>query len=193
MTNYVNNTLVPGEKIICSAHYHWFYWAKRILLYAIALGAALLIDTFVLPTLYIITGAVAVCCLLSFAFAAMLYAYDEMVITNHRVVLKTGIFSRDVFEMQIQKVETVLVDQSIPGRFFDYGTIACRGTGGTVSKRIEIASPLEFRAAFQTAVKESQQPYYTATASQAVASPLNNEKLDEIIRLLTEINEKLAK
>ncbi len=190
MTHYVDNTLVAGEKIICSAHYHWFYWAKRLICYALALGIAAGID-FVIPIpLPVVTTLAGICCAGSFVLALMLYYYDEMVITNHRVVLKTGIFSRDVFEMQIQKVETVLVDQSIAGRMFDYGTIACRGTGGTVSKQIEIASPLEFRAAFQTAVKESQ----SMPAPSVLQGAQNNEqKFDEIIGLLREIRDELRK
>jgi len=193
MNRYTESTLVPGEKIICSAHYHWFYWAKRIALYAILIGGGILVDTLTgLP--FVVTIVCTLLSLVMFGCALVVYTNDEMVITNHRVVLKTGIFSRDVFEMQIQKVETVLVDQSIPGRLFGYGTIACRGTGGTISKQIEIEDPLDFRAAFQTAVKEAGQPSYTTAARQAVASePIDNQKLDEIIRLLTEINQKLTR
>lgn len=197
MNNYTTNTLVPGEKIICSAHYHWFYWVKQVALYAVFILGGLLVDTFTgLP--FVVTGVGTLISLFLFAWALIVYTNDEMVITNHRVILKTGIFSRDVFEMQIQKVETVLVDQSIPGRIFNYGTIACRGTGGTISKHIEIEAPLDFRAAFQTAVKEAAQPGYVApSAAQAAtgttAAPLDNQKLDEIIRLLTEINDKLSR
>jgi len=190
MTQYVDNTLVAGEKIICSAHYHWFYWAKRLIVYALVLAAAFGAD-FLIPLPFpIVTIVVGLCCLASFGLALLLYVYDEMVITNHRVVLKTGIFSRDVFEMQIQKVETVLVDQSIAGRIFDYGTIACRGTGGTISKHIEIASPLDFRAAFQTAVKESQNTPAPSLVKEALG---NEEKVDEIITLLREIRDELRK
>jgi len=189
MTPYVDHTLAPGEKIICSAHYHWFYWVKRALAYVVILGIGLGIDAISkLPM--VATTIAAVLCVLAFIFALILYSYDEMVITNQRVVLKTGIISRDIFEMQIQKVETVLVDQTFAGRIFNYGTIACRGTGGTVSKRIEIEAPLDFRAAFQTAVKEAQQP--AASSVSSATGAINEQKLDEIIRLLSEINQKLS-
>lgn len=196
MNNYTDNTLVPGEKIICSAHYHWFYWVKRAALYVLLIGGGLLVDSFTLLP-FVVTAVGVLISLFHFAWSMIVYMNDEMVITNHRVILKTGIFSRDVFEMQIQKVETVLVDQSIPGRIFNYGTIACRGTGGTISKHIEIEAPLDFRAAFQTAVKEANQPSFSPRAEGAaattVAASLDNQKLDEIIRLLTEINEKLSR
>lgn len=191
-SHYVDSTLVEGERIIADAHYHWFFWAKRIAACAVMMLICLIVDyAGNWPNIACVVGAAI--CLIDLACAYIVYTNDEMVITTHRVVLKTGFFSRDIFEMQIQKVETVLVDQSFMGRFFNYGTIACRGTGGTISKRIEIASPLNFRAAFQNAVKESQT---TAIHSEIVSvmgksAPSPDAKLDEIIRLLNEINNKL--
>lgn len=196
MPRYTNHTLGPNEKILAEAHYHWFYWAKRIAVCAVILAFAVVLDTIAL--LGGIASIIAcIICAIELICAFIVYQNDEMVITNHRVILKTGFFSRDVFEMQIQKVETVLVDQSIMGRFFDYGTIACRGTGGTDSKHIEIAAPLEFRAAFQTAVKESQSDSIRSemeSAFKAAAAPtMANDKLDEIIRLLHSIDSKLSR
>lgn len=196
MTSYVDHTLVPGERIICSAHYHWFYWAKHVLGYIIFLGLAILIGQ--LAHIPFFPAIIGVFCALDFCFAYLLYVLDEMVITTHRVVFKTGIISRDVFEMQISKVETVLVDQTFLGRVFDYGLVACRGTGGTMSKSIQIASPLQFRAAFQNAVKESQSGNIRTEVASALASVVTPasgdatlQRLDEIIRLLNQLNSKL--
>lgn len=195
--SYVQSTLVPGERIVCTAHYHWFYWAKRLIGCTFSLGIGLLIDHFL--GAYVFTAIMGLLCVIDLVFAYLLYTLDEMVITTHRVVLKTGIYSRDVFEMQISKVETVLVDQSIPGRIFNYGDVACRGTGGTISKHIEIAAPLEFRAAFQNAVKESQASSIRTEVASAVSginvssrnSEADSDRLDEIVMLLREINRKL--
>ena len=74
---------------------------------------------------------------------------DEFVITNNRVVVKTGIISRYTFEMNLNKIETVNVDQSIMGRIFGFGTIIIVGTGGTKESFPNIAKPLEFRKKFQ--------------------------------------------
>lgn len=196
MNNYVDSTLVQGETIVCSAHYHWFYWAKRILVYVVVMAVALAIDH--VAGIGLVAWIMGLICAADFLYSLMLFMNDEMVITTHRVVLKTGIFSRYVFEMQIQKVETVEVDQSIPGRIFDYGTIICKGTGGTSSRRIEIASPLEFRSAFQNAVKESQTYNLRNEVREALGQNLgtvagNDEKLDEMIALLREIRDLLKR
>lgn len=202
MTNYVESTLVEGEKIMCHAHYHWFWWLKRILFYLAILVVGIGLDR-VAKLGSILSAIVVVIALIGLGYAFLRYTTDEIVITSHRVVLKTKILARDVFEMQIQKVETIQVDQTVAGRFFNYGTVCCRGTGGTRSSSVEIADPLAFRAAFQNAIRCSMSPIapvYTSAAPAQTPAPaatttaapaLDNAKLDEVISLLKEISAKL--
>lgn len=191
MPRYTLETLGPREKILCEAHYHWFYWAKQLIFCVAAFAIGAVLDLFVLTT-GVATVVAFFVCAASLAWAYIVYQNDEMVITNTRVVLKTGFFTRYVFEMQIQKIETVLVDQSIFGRLFDYGAISCRGTGGTGSKKIVIAAPLKFRAAFQEAQASRRSSESQALGQIAPASALTEEKLDEMIRLLRSIDSKLG-
>jgi uncharacterized membrane protein YdbT with pleckstrin-like domain len=69
----------------------------------------------------------------------------ETDVTNLRVVHKTGFIKRRTFEMSLDKVESVDVNQSILGRILNYGDVTVRGVGegGEIIKTI--ASPLEFR------------------------------------------------
>lgn len=195
MSNYVKSTLVNGERVVCRAHYHWFWWAKRIIVSALCIGIAILLDIVLSAGgWFIIPASIIIAAVLIYAY--LRYTTDEIVITNCRVVIKTSIIARDVFEMQIHKVETVAVDQSVMGRFFNYGSVSCRGTGGTTSSVVEIADPLAFRAAFQKAMRESQSPVVQidpAFMSSLPAQSVDNEKLDEIISLLKQINDKLGK
>jgi uncharacterized membrane protein YdbT with pleckstrin-like domain len=79
-------------------------------------------------------------------------ATDEFVITNKRVIVKTGLISRKTLEMNLSKIESVNVDQSVFGRIFGYGTIGIIGTGGTREVFSMIANPMEFRKRFQESV-----------------------------------------
>ena len=71
----------------------------------------------------------------------------EMVITDKRVILKTGFVSRKTFEINLSKVETVIVDQSVFDRLFGSGSIKVVGTGGSSEPFKYIDKPLEFRRA----------------------------------------------
>lgn len=77
---------------------------------------------------------------------------DEFVITNKRVIMKTGLVSRKVFEMTLPHIESVNVDQSILGRIFNFGTVVIVGSGGTREGFDGIANPVGFRRAFMDAI-----------------------------------------
>jgi uncharacterized membrane protein YdbT with pleckstrin-like domain len=74
----------------------------------------------------------------------------ETDVTNMRVVHKTGFIRRQTFEMSLDKVESVDVNQSILGRILNYGDVSIFGVGEG-NKTIEtIASPLAFRNSITT-------------------------------------------
>jgi uncharacterized membrane protein YdbT with pleckstrin-like domain len=47
--------------------------------------------------------------------------------------------------MNMDKIESVHVDQSIMGRIFNYGTVTVHGTGTGIEPLQKIDSPIEFR------------------------------------------------
>jgi uncharacterized membrane protein YdbT with pleckstrin-like domain len=77
---------------------------------------------------------------------------SDFAITNRRVIIKVGLFSRRTLEMNWDKVESIHVDQSIIGRLLGYGNIEVIGTGGTREPFMNIAAPMEFRKQYQLAV-----------------------------------------
>ena len=69
-------------------------------------------------------------------------------------MIKVGWIKRSSLELLLDKVEGVLVDQSIPGRIFNYGIITIIGTGGTKDSFPYIPNPLLFRKNVEEAVEE---------------------------------------
>ena len=69
----------------------------------------------------------------------------EIAVTDRRVIYKRGFIQRHTVEMNVDKVESVDVDQSILGRIFNYGDITVRGTGATLEPFRSIEAPLDFR------------------------------------------------
>jgi uncharacterized membrane protein YdbT with pleckstrin-like domain len=119
MGRYVNNHLIRDESIAFETKYHWVIFLT-------------------LKSLFTLT------------IAPMLQrALSEFVITNRRIIIKTGFIARSTFEMNLSKIESVNVDQTAMGRIFNYGSITIIGTGGTRETFHNIAKPLNFRKAFQ--------------------------------------------
>ena len=65
--------------------------------------------------------------------------------TDRRVVYKRGFIKRHTIEMNMDKVESVDVDQSIFGRLLNYGDITVHGTGEGWETLRGIGAPLDFR------------------------------------------------
>src|SRR4029077_14407120 len=72
----------------------------------------------------------------------------ETDITDRRVAHKTGFINRHTFEISLDKIASVDVDQSIPGRLLNYGNVTVVSRGEVKPQPIKtIASPLAFRSA----------------------------------------------
>ena len=65
--------------------------------------------------------------------------------TDRRIVYKRGLIHRHTVEMNMDKVESVDVDQSILGRLLNFGDITIRGTGDGIEPLHGIDAPLHFR------------------------------------------------
>jgi uncharacterized membrane protein YdbT with pleckstrin-like domain len=68
----------------------------------------------------------------------------EIAVTDRRVI-KRGFIRRAIMEMNLQKIESVDVNQSVIGRIFDYGTVTIRGVGSSYEPLRLIDAPLKLR------------------------------------------------
>ena len=119
MSSYVRNNLISGERVEYETTYHWVIFLSLRSLFTLLIAP--LIDRYT----------------------------DEFAITNKRVVIKTGLISRKTIELNLSKIESVNVDQTVMGRIFGFGTITIIGIGGTRETFVNIRKPLEFRKRFQ--------------------------------------------
>ena len=149
MGRYIDEILQPGEKVLFSTNAHWIFFLPAIAGWVVAI-------IFLILSYQVPTGAPALLCLSMAAISAVIALYKtvtawfhrwtiETDVTNLRVIHKTGFITRQTFEMSLDKVESVDVNQSILGRIFNYGNVTIRGVGEGVETIKTIASPLAFR------------------------------------------------
>jgi len=119
MGHYVNNHLIRDESVAFETRLHWITFLTLKSLLTLTIKAWF--DRWI----------------------------SEFVITNRKIIIKTGIIGRETFEMNLSKIESVNVDQSIMGRILNYESITIIGSGGTKETFHKIAKPLAFRKAFQ--------------------------------------------
>jgi uncharacterized membrane protein YdbT with pleckstrin-like domain len=145
---YIQKILQPGERVIFSSSLSWAVYLPSILLWLAAF--ALLVTGISLDRSALGQSAGGVVAL--FAAYSGLKAWfrrwtTEIDVTDRRVVYKRGFIRRHTVEMNMDKVESVDVDQSLLGRLFDYGDVIIRGTGAGIEPLRGIDSPLAFRNA----------------------------------------------
>jgi uncharacterized membrane protein YdbT with pleckstrin-like domain len=149
MGRYIDDILQPGEKVLYSTNAHWIFYLPAIAAWLLAVILFLLSRS-------AITESIILLCLSASAVAAIAALYwsakawfhrwtTETDVTNLRVVHKTGFIKRRTFEMSLDKVESVDVNQSILGRLLNYGNVTVRGVGEGAETITTIASPLDFR------------------------------------------------
>ena len=142
--SYLDQVLQPGEKILYRTTVSWtlFIPGIALLILAIIAYSALPAGLWASAALIII-GLPALFLLVRAWFTRWT---TEIAVTNSRVILKRGFIRRHTIEMNMDKVESVDVDQSLLGRIFNYGNITVRGTGSSFEPLRMIDHPLRFRS-----------------------------------------------
>jgi len=148
---YIESSLLPGERIVARAHVHRIVFAKAL---AVALVGALAL--YFQPA----AGAIVIVIGLAMAIPPLITAKSsEFGVTDKRVVIKVGVIRRRTIELLLRQIEAISVDQSVPGRMLNYGSITLTGTGGVKEVFHNIARPLEFRRYIQgQSVEEDREP-----------------------------------
>lgn len=143
---YVNALLASDEAVRFETRRHWLVYRYAILTLALLAASQALPQNLhdeklvVALVLVPLAGIAAV-------FGWLRRAATVIVVTNHRLICKKGLFARHTVEMNLDKIESIDVDQSVLGRVFGFGTVTIRGVGTTIDPIRDIADPVGLRQA----------------------------------------------
>jgi uncharacterized membrane protein YdbT with pleckstrin-like domain len=132
MASYVDSVLISGESVLHRGRVSLWPHAWKIVV------GIVLLPLFGLGLVFL-------------AWVYIVYKTTEIAITNKRIIAKFGFISRSTIEINLPKVESVQVDQSVMGRMLDYGTIVISGAGTPNLSIPGAAEPLLFRKHFMEA------------------------------------------
>ena len=152
--SYVRRTLAPNERLLFMTGYHWLVWLEAAALTAPAVAVGIGGYPYsAVEYIYLLLSLIAL------PFGLMYFGRavsTEIAVTTDRFVRKTGIVSFDTEELSLDKIETVVVEQTILGRLLAYGTFRVHGTGqGSIEVKM-IYLPVRLRHQIQIA-REGQQ------------------------------------
>jgi uncharacterized membrane protein YdbT with pleckstrin-like domain len=158
---YIETILEPGERITYRAYLHWIIYVRPG--WVMLIGVLLILyaantvtgDQDTAKAFAVVGFILSLLGTLGILIAAISRWTTEIAVTNQRVILKRGLIRRDTIEINMPKVESVDVRQSILGRLLNYGTVIVRGTGGSTNPLTTVAEPLPLRRAVTLAAKAS--------------------------------------
>jgi uncharacterized membrane protein YdbT with pleckstrin-like domain len=129
MSSYIDEALVEDEKVVHIGHISlWSLW------HLVALGVILL-PAFGVGLIFLV-------------IAYIRYKSVELAVTTKRLIVKHGFVRRHTVEINLNRVESIQVEQGLLGRLFDFGTLIVSGTGTSHAPLTGIAEPMGFRKAF---------------------------------------------
>lgn len=144
MGKYIDSNLITNERVIKEAQVSWWsqwpYFLIGGFFLLSGLGASLGSSEE--------GGNAGLVLFIAISFiviAVVRVISTELALTTNRVIAKTGFIRRNTVELRLEKVEGFVVDQSIVGRIFNYGSVVVSGTGGIKTPIPFIYNPTEFR------------------------------------------------
>ncbi len=153
--SYIQQSLGQGETIIAVGRFHWLYSFKAWL--ALILPAVILIAVIIYADAsdrdWLVLAALGLWVLGAITFLRRMIRKwtTEIGITSHRFVKKTGFLSLKTDEFALPNIEGVEVRQTLAGRILGYGHLRIEGTGDDAVNLPDIADPVGFRRALETA------------------------------------------
>ena len=182
---YIEENLMKDETVIFKTKKHWISYIWWGLVCCLICGGPIAL---VPAVIFLINGEFTTAVMLFLwsivSSLPLLFCYisiktSEFGVTNQRVIIKTGVFRTDTYEILIEKIESIQVSQGIIGKWLNYGNLAIRGTGGTPSLYREIINPFEFRASTQ----KTNQKENNAQSASVIKCPHCAENIKKEARI----------
>ena len=158
--SYIKKTLLPSESILYQTGPHYivllpmFAWLAIICLFLFGNKPHVRITFFPFAVNDVYLYLLLLMGVFQSLKSLIIYAFSDYVITNKRIIMKTGLISRQSLETFLERIEGIYVEQSILGRILGYGSVTIGGIGGTQNKFHYIERPIEFRNSVQQQIDD---------------------------------------
>ena len=181
--SYIQGLLGENERILLVTRQHWFVLFSNILL-EILLIVLLIVGVSAAAVVNPQAGfgfVLVLVPLIGMLRDILIWRNREYIVTNRRVVQISGVFSKDVVDSSLEKVNDVKMSQSFFGRMFGFGDIEIL-TASELGVNLfhEIANPIEFKTAMLNAKEKLGFEEMGAAVHAVEDIPAMIEKLDSL-------------
>jgi uncharacterized membrane protein YdbT with pleckstrin-like domain len=140
--SYIDRNLLPDEQILFRTQKHLIIFLGPAIL--MILAYILYEYTHLRLPLGRLEWIIPLVSLVYFAAAWLEYITAEFIITNKRIIMREGFFTRHTQDLRINTISQINVEQSIIGQMLGYGNIALNAFGAS-DTFTTISHPLDFQ------------------------------------------------
>lgn len=159
--SYVDTNLMNGEHIRYRGHISLWSLAPSMVFAAVLLISSVIVYGY--PALglgdevsLLVSAVLGVLGALMLLSPLIRFYTTEIAVTNVRVMGKVGFARRTSIEMLLEKIESLQVEQSVMGRWFDFGTVTLSAAGAENARLNSVSEPFELRQVYYQAHEEHQ-------------------------------------
>jgi uncharacterized membrane protein YdbT with pleckstrin-like domain len=196
--SYVGSILGKNERIVFVTRQHWLVIAGSLLVTILA--SALIVGLAIAASLVIGGAGLLALVLLILPLGRGLLTWlrwwnEQYLITNRRIIQVEGVINKNVIDSSLEKVNDVVMSQSVLGRLLGYGDIEILTASDVgVNKLTKIADPIRFKTTMmdqKEALMETEA--VNARVDRVLAEgprPTASEDIPEIIAELAQLRDK---
>ena len=174
---YLKSLLGENEQVVFVTHHHWLVLAGEILaeslLSIIIVALVTLLWLVWLPNPLVPLGyLLLIIPLISLWRDVLIWRNREYVVTNRRVIQLSGVFSKNITDSSLDKVNDVKMSQSFLGRMLGYGNIEILTASELgVNKLTYIGRPIQYKTAMLNAKEKLEHAPAEPVTVRPPASP----------------------
>jgi uncharacterized membrane protein YdbT with pleckstrin-like domain len=127
--SYIDRNLLPDERIMFRTKKHLviFVFPALVLIFCV-FAASFMSSNDILDRVQWVPWVVTV---LIWAAVGLNYYTSEFAVTNKRIMMREGFFTRHSNEMRLSAISQVNVDQNIIGQLLNFGTVSINAFGAS--------------------------------------------------------------
>jgi len=199
---YLKSLLGQNEQVLFVTHQHWLVLAGEILSECL-LSIAVIVLVTMTAFFWLINPLIALGYLLllvpliSLTRDVLVWSNRKFVITNRRVIQLSGVFSKNITDSSLEKVNDVKMNQTFMGRIFDYGDIEILTASELgVNKLTYIGRPIQYKTAMINAKEKLENAQLGVPAALPSTGPADLLSQLDVLRqhgVLTEAEFQVKK
>ncbi len=190
---YIQRLLARHENIVFATRQHWIVLLGALivngLLIAAIMAAAIVLSTMLQFAQALFLLALILIPLIRLVMRVVRWWNKQYIITNRRVIQVEGVINKHVIDSSLEKVNDVVLVQSVWGRLLDYGDVEILTASDMGMNRLDrLGSPVRFKT--EMLIQKEGLGLVERTEQALGVSPPTAADIPELIAELDELRKK---